>query len=144
MGTGTVIKARDVNYAVSTGAGATIAINGITLATEAVVTTAEPHGITDATAVLFDGIVGMTELNGLTLPVDVLTTTTFKIVKYNTLNAASYVSGGTIAPLTFTNACELNNYSWTSGSTPETDDSTWCDDVAKIGFGKPVLLNPKK
>lgn len=136
MSTGTIIKARDVNYAVATSYGSGITITGITNATEAVVT-ATAHGLADLGVVKIEGVLGMTELNGLVLVIDVLTANTFKLVNYNTLNSPAYTSGGTASPAVFTNHCELTGWTGQSGSTPETDDSTWCDSVAKIGFGRP-------
>ena len=137
MSTGTIIKARDVNYAIATSFGSAIPITSISLAAEAVVTTTSAHGLADLTAVKFDGILGMTELNGLVLVVDVLSSTTFKLINYSTLNSPAYVSGGNAYSAVFTNHCELTGWTGQSGSTPETDDSTWCDAVAKIGFGRP-------
>jgi Ubiquitin-activating enzyme E1 FCCH domain len=136
MTTGIVIKGRRTTFAVGTSTGTAIAITSISNATEALVTTTAAHGLTDQAVVLFAGVGGMTELNGLILPIDVISTTTFKIIKYNTLNAPTYTTGGTAAPYVFTNHCELTGLTSTTGSTPEQDDSTWCDDIVKIGFGK--------
>lgn len=136
MSTGKIIKYRDTNFAVSTGYGTAVSITGITNAVEAVVTSTA-HGLADLSVVRFAGVVGMDELNGMLFAVDVLTANTFKLIGYNTLDSAAYVSGGTVEPVIFTSACELTSTSGSSGSTPETDDSTWCDAESKFSFGLP-------
>jgi hypothetical protein len=67
MTTGIVIKGRRTTFAVGTSTGTAIAITSISNATEALVTTTAAHGLTDQAVVLFAGVGGMTELNGLIL-----------------------------------------------------------------------------
>lgn len=136
MSTGKIIKYRDTNFAVGTGYGAPVTLTGISNAVEAVVTKVA-HGLADLSVVRLAGVVGMDEVNGMLFPIDVLTVDTFKLVGYSTLDAPAYVSGGTFEAVTFTNICELTSTSSSTDSTPEENDSTWCDAESKYSFGLP-------
>ncbi len=75
-------------------------ITGITKANPGVVTTGSSHGLSDGDDVYIAGVVGMTDVNGRSFRVDVLTSTTFALKDYqlnnvDTTNYPTYASGGT-------------------------------------------------
>ena len=79
----------------SIASASSVVINAITQASNGVVTTAAVHNLTTGFQVNLAGIVGMTELNGLSATVTVLTTTTFEL-NIDTTTFTTYVSDGTI------------------------------------------------
>jgi len=87
------------SYSTATGiatlpADVTRAITGITRAHPGVVTTSAAHGYSTGNQIHLSGIDGMSELNGTTHAITVLTTTTFSI-PVNTNGFTSYAGGGT-------------------------------------------------
>ena len=77
--------------------GPSFQISGITNTNPAVVTTSSAHGLVSTTfdvRVTHDAINGMTSLNGLSLPVTVLTPTTYSIDNFNSTSLPAYTSGG--------------------------------------------------
>lgn len=85
-----------VKSAWSISAPADIAITGITQADPAVVTVADTSTLTDGDTVTITGVVGMTEINGLSAAVTVLNGTTFEFAVDST-GFTAYTSGGTIS-----------------------------------------------
>lgn len=93
---------------VSGGGGASVAtITGATNANPVVITTSASHGFVDGTQIQITDVGGMTQLNGNTYYVDVLTSTTFAL--YSDVNLStgtngsaygSYTSGGEAAAAT--------------------------------------------
>jgi hypothetical protein len=75
--------------------GANITITGITKAANGVVTTSAAHGLTTGQSAKFSGVVGMTQINGYTAIVTVLTATTFSI-DVDTTTFTAYSSGGIV------------------------------------------------
>jgi hypothetical protein len=131
-----IVKATDTIHWAGSSYGAAVALTGISNAAEAVVTKVA-HGLTDLSAVRIKSVVGMDGINGLIVPIDVLTTDTFKLIGFDTLNMSAYVSGGTFEPVVFTNFCELTGFSSSTGSTPENNRTRWCDPFSVYDFGKP-------
>ena len=77
---------------VSGGGGASVAtITGATQADPVVITTSASHGFVDGTEIQITDVVGMTNLNGNTYYVDVLTSTTFAL--YSDVNLSTTVNG---------------------------------------------------
>lgn len=72
----------------------TAAITGITKANPGVVTTGAAHGYSSGTHVPIAGVVGMTQVNGHTYTITVLSPTTFSI-GVDSSGYSSYTSGGT-------------------------------------------------
>lgn len=80
------------------GTEATVAINGITKANPAVVTTGSSHGYATDDYVFIKDVVGMTEVNGKYFKVGVLTATTFNLYAFGAttpLDSSGYGSAGT-------------------------------------------------
>jgi hypothetical protein len=72
----------------------TKAITGITAAATPVVTSAA-HGFSNGDYVTFDGIVGMSRLNGRSSQISGVTANTYELDDISTAGYAAYVSGGT-------------------------------------------------
>jgi hypothetical protein len=70
-------------------------ISAVTKANPGVVTTREPHGLTSGDTVTITGVGGMTELNGNTYTVTVISTTTFSIGT-NTTSYTTYLAQGEV------------------------------------------------
>lgn len=70
------------------------AIDDITQAANGVVTTINPHGFTTGQTVTFINIGGMTQINGLTSKITVITTTTFSLDDISTAGFSVYSNGG--------------------------------------------------
>lgn len=78
-----------------TFAGSTAkAITNITQANPAVVT-AVAHGFSTGNTITITGVVGMTEVNGISFRISVLTNDTFELDGINSSGYTAYVSGGT-------------------------------------------------
>lgn len=113
------------------------AITAITKASEAVVTSTA-HGLQDGDVVRIAGVVGMTDLNGGTYIVEVLTVDTFKLVGVDSTGYGTYVSGGTVATGTWSgNFCELTNWTRTGTAAPTIDTTSLCSTFQENERGLP-------
>jgi len=130
--TGTVIAILTA-FAIDSPANA---ITAITKANPAVVTDAG-HNLVDGSVIKPSGIVGMTELNGGTYVVNVLSSSTYELVGVDSTEYNAYVSGGTYTIGSFSNWCELTNYNRTGGSSPEIPATTICSTAAEFEIGLP-------
>lgn len=139
MSSGLSYKFQGSRVAISTAFTAdspTPGITGITKADPAVVSDAG-HNLIDGSVVAISGVVGMTELNGKTYIVNVLSTSTFELVGVDSTGYTTYVSGGTYTTAVMSNFCEVTSMEQSDGSTPEIDVSTICDDEAVFESGTP-------
>lgn len=75
---------------------APVSISGITQASQGVVTTATPHGLTTGQNVILNGIGGMVELNNRRFVIAVLSPTTLRLTGIATTDYEAYVSGGQV------------------------------------------------
>ena len=107
------------------GTSSEVAVTGITQASPAVVTAAD-HGLVNGDVVELAAILGMTELNGISAPVKVLTTSTFALVGVDSTDYTEYTSGGTAKPLVFIETCQHKSYSGFDGQASERDTTTLC------------------
>ena len=87
----------DALFDISTLVGSIMAIDQITQANPGVVTTVLNHGYTTGQVVKFEGVVGMTEVNGNTYTATVIDDKNFSI-GVNTTGYFAYVSGGVLTP----------------------------------------------
>ena len=101
------------------------AITAITHANPAVVTSAT-HGYADGDVVTITGVVGMTELNGKTFIIDVLTPNTFELYDTDSSGYGTYVSGGALSVGDYNNFCDSTSFSQTGGTATEIDTTTIC------------------
>ena len=99
------------------------AITGISKAKPAVVT-ATGHGLKSGDVVTVDAVVGMTEINGTTAPIKVLTANTFELVGIDSTAFTTYGSAGTATPLVFLETCQHKSYSGFDGQASERDTTT--------------------
>jgi hypothetical protein len=101
------------------------AITAITKANPAVVTSTT-HGYADGDVVTITGVVGMTELNGKTFIINVLTADTFELFDTDSTGYGTYVSGGELAVGVYAAFCDSTSFSQTGGTATEIDTTTIC------------------
>lgn len=95
----------DVAIEIANPLVATYAVSAITNADPAVVTTSSPHGWNSGDKVVFDGIGGMTQVNGVTYSIANPTSTSFELRNFaNTDNVDSsaygaFTSGGNVSKI---------------------------------------------
>lgn len=119
-----------------TGSSPSPAITAITKA-EPPVVTSTAHGLSDGDVVRLSGIAGMTELNAGTFVIDVLSANTFSLLDIDATGYGTYTSGGVFDAGTFSNFCELTNYSRTGGTSPEISRTTICSTAQEYVLGLP-------
>lgn len=107
----------------ATSAG--ISITGISKAFPAVVT-AVAHGLANGGGVSLAGIAGMTELNGISAPVKVLTANTFELIGVDSTEYTTWSAGGDATPMVFLETCQHRSYSGFDGQASERDITTLC------------------
>lgn len=134
MAQGQRFKFQGSRFAVQSGNGTGVAVTGITQANPAVVTSTA-HGLDDGDVVRFDGVVGMTELNGRTYVIDNVTANTFELIGVNSTAYAAYVSGGTAAPATFSDFCELTGVNQQDGTADRTEVTSICSTAKEFVTG---------
>jgi hypothetical protein len=111
-------------------------ITAISQANPAVVTEVG-HGRADGDVVMLDNVVGMTEVNGGTYVIEVLTVDTYSLLETNSTGYGAYVSGGEVSSGVFSNLCELTGYNRSGGSSPEIDVTTICSEAQEFEVGLP-------
>lgn len=135
MSTGKRYKFPGSQFAVQIGLAATVAVTAVTQADPGVVSAAA-HGLDPGDVFKLDAIVGMTELNGsLYVAGEDSTTGTLELLGTDTTGYTAYVSGGTVAPVTFSNYCELTAYNQQDGAADEYDATTICSTVKEFEVG---------
>lgn len=117
-----------------TGGSPSLPLTGITKASPPVVTSTA-HGLADGDVVKLSGVVGMTEVNGKTFVVDVLSANTFSLLGIDGTGYGTYVSGGDVDEATFSTWCNLTNYNQTGGTKPELPTTTICSTAAEFLLG---------
>lgn len=96
-------------FDVSTLVGSELLVVGITQASPGVVTTDLNHGYSSGQVAEIDGVVGMTQINGLGLTVTVIDEKRFS-VGLSTLGFSAYVSGGVVTPNLRNVTVDLTDY----------------------------------
>lgn len=134
MATGKRYKFQGTTFQVGTGYGATDTITAISQANPAVVT-ATAHGNAEADVVKIAGVVGMTELNGNHYVVDDPAANTFELAGVDSTGYTAYTSGGTAAPVTFSNFCELTGVQQQDGQADEIEVTTICSTAKEFEIG---------
>lgn len=112
------------------------AITGISKANPCVVT-ATGHGFTTGDVVTLSSITGMVELNGLTVPIKVLTENTFALIDVDSTGFTTYGTGGNAAKLNFIESEQHKTYSFEDPGAPEQDESTLVSEEKEFGLGLP-------
>ena len=117
-------------YIPSSTLPATKAITAISKATPGVFT-AVAHGYNNGDIVYIDGVVGMTEVNGIWGVVTAKATDTFQLtVGLGVLSTSSYTtysSGGTAQGYTMARMCEAKSINSQGGSVEQIDTTGMCD-----------------
>lgn len=139
MSGGVNYKWQGTRIAVSIGFTTPAPAPGVTAITKddpAVVTDAA-HGLESGDVIKISGVLGMTEINGRSFAVDVLSVDTFALVDLDSTGYGAYISGGTYDKAAFTNYCQLTGYNRSGGSSPEIDVQTICSTAAEFELGLP-------
>jgi hypothetical protein len=137
MTTGRRYKFNGSQIQVLTGFGApATGIKAISKANPAVVTD-ETHGRADGDTVFIDDALGMTEINGGTYIINVLTADTYELVGVDSTAYGTYTSGAMVSVGEFSNFCELTGYNRAGGTSPEIDATTICSEAAEYEVGLP-------
>ena len=96
-------------FDVSTLIGSTMSVDEITIATPGVITTVLNHGYSDGQTVTINGVVGMTQINGLSGTVSVVNEKQFSM-GVDTSAFSPYVSGGVMTPNLRNETVSINAY----------------------------------
>ena len=118
----TAVSKYRTSVKVSTATSAAKTITGITKANPCVVTSAA-HGLAVGTVVVFSGIVGMTELNGVAAVITAAATGTFTLGGIDSTGFTTYTSDGTATPHTMTQVENVTNFDRSSEEAEEFDST---------------------
>ena len=127
-------KFQGSKIAVQTGFAATKTITDISETNPAVVTSTA-HGLVEGDVVKIAGVVGMTQVNGNLYVVDNVTANTFELAGVDATGYAPYVSGGTGAPVVFSELCEATNVNHQSGTADRTEVTSVCSVKKEFEIG---------
>lgn len=122
------------SFAVQTGFAATKTITDIDQADPALVTSTA-HGLHDGAVGKIAAVVGMVELNNGIYVLDNATTNTFELAGVDSTGYNAYVSGGTFAPATFSDFCELTGINQQDGTADRTEVTTICSTAKEFVTG---------
>lgn len=134
MAAGKRLKFQGSTLQVSTGVAATKTITDIS-ETDPAVVSSTAHGLLLGTVGRIAAVVGMTELNGNLYVVDNPDTNDFELAGVDASGYTPYTSGGTFAPLVFSQFCELTGVDQQDGSTDEIDVTTICSTAKEFETG---------
>lgn len=134
MAAGKRFKFQGSKLQVSTGVSAAKTITGIT-ATDPAVVAATAHGLALGAAGRITGVLGMTEVNDNVYVVDNPETNDFELAGVDATGYVPYTSGGTFAPLLFTDFCELTGVDQQDGTTDDIEVTTICSTAKEFEAG---------
>lgn len=134
MAQGRRYKFQGSTFGVQTGFAATKTISGITSANPAVVSSTA-HGLAEGAVGRVADVVGMVEVNNTLYVVDDPTANSFELAGVNATGYAPYVSGGTFAPVVFSNFCELTGINQQSGTADREEVTTICSTAKEFETG---------
>ena len=135
MSTTKARSAQGTKLQVRTGYVATKVVSAISKANPAVVTTTVAHGLVTGDVVDIAAVVGMTEINGESRIIKVLTATTFEMTGLDSLLYTAYVSGGTARPYSFSDLCEITNFQPSDPGSTQIDVTTVCSTAKEFVSG---------
>jgi len=106
-------------------------ITGITAASPGVFTSTA-HGLSNGDPVYIDGVVGMTQVNGIWGVATAVAANTFQLTiapntLLNTTGYTAYGSGGTAQGYTMLTFCEAKSINFTGGTVDQTETTGMCD-----------------
>jgi hypothetical protein len=130
-------SAQGVEFSVHTAESATKVITDISETNPAVVTTSAAHGLASGDVGKIAAVVGMTQINGVTALIEVLSSTTFSLVGVDATGFTPYTSGGTFQPFVFTRMCEITAFNPTDPGAQLNEVSTICSTAKEFLGGLP-------
>lgn len=131
---GQVFKFNGSTFAVQTGFAATKTITDID-STDPALVTSTAHGLIDGAVGKIAAVVGMIEVNGGLYVVDNSATNAFELAGVDATGYSAYVSGGTFAPATFSNFCELTGVNQQDGTADRTEVTSICSNAKEFVTG---------
>lgn len=111
-------------------------ITAISKANPCVVTSAA-HGYQTGDVVTLSAIGGMVELNGLQVPVKMISETTFSLVGVDSTGFTTYTTGGSATAVTFIETEQHKSYSFEDPGAAEQEESTLVSEEKEFGIGLP-------
>ena len=134
MAAGKRYKFNGSSLQVSTGVAATKTITDVDQTDPALVASTA-HALPLGTVGRIAAVVGMTELNGNLYVVDNPDTNDFELAGVDATGYTPYVSGGTFAPLVYSDFCELTGVDQQDGTTDEIEVTTICSTAKEFEVG---------
>ena len=116
------IIAQGSKLEINTSTAGAKTLTGMTQANPAVFTSAA-HGLSKGDVVTLAGIVGMTQLNGVTGVVQYVSTNTFVLQGIDSTAMTAYSSGGTATPVAWTQIANIKTFSGMDGTAAVIDVS---------------------
>lgn len=116
------------------GSSPTPAISSVSKTDPGIVGSAS-HPFSDGDVVRIAGVVGMTSLNGNLYVVDNSNANFFEIAGEDTTNATTYVSGGLLDEVVFSEFCELTGANQQDGAADQIEVSTICSTAKEFEQG---------
>jgi len=132
--TSTAISAQGTVLKISGATGAAKNISGVQL-TNPVVITSTAHGLNKGDVVSIAGVVGTTQLNGLTAVVEYVTANTVALSGVDASAMTAYTSGGTLTPVTWLTIGNLINFKGFDGQANELDSTTLSSTAKEFMLG---------
>lgn len=134
MSQGKRFKFQNSAFAVQTGFATAKTITDIDSTNPAVVTSTA-HGLIDGAVGKIAAVVGTVELNGGLYVADNTDTNTLELAGVDATGYSAYVSGGTFAPVIFSNFCELTGVNQQDGTADRTEVTTICSTAKEFETG---------
>lgn len=134
----TAISAQGSTLQIGTATGVAKPITAITLGNPCVITSAA-HGLSRGDVVSLAGIVGTTQLNGVTAVVQYVTVNTISLAGIDSSLYTAYASGGTLTPVTWTQINNIKTFSGFDGAASEIDVTNLSSTAKEFRLG---LVDP--
>lgn len=134
MSQGKRFKFNGSMLAISTGVAATKAITGISQENPAVIESVG-HGLVLGAVARVAAVAGMTQINDQLVVVDNPEADDFEAVNIDATGYSAYTNGGTLAPLVFSNFCELTGANQQDGTADELEATTICSTAKEFEQG---------
>jgi len=124
----TALIGRNVRIEVGKTEGAAKTVTAVSKANPGVATSTA-HGLLDGSVGSFDGVVGMTEIDGLPVRLKEMATDTFKIEGVDTTNFGAFTSGTFVPVTAWATISRAAGYNLSGGDAEKQDDTCLLDTI---------------